>query len=75
MSKFYELGEIENAVEIYKRPETYKKTDMAEVEDGIKWAMQDPNFNLKHVRDSKQSALIADIQFRQLVRSMDKSHN
>ena len=38
--------------------------------------MQDPtSFNLRHVKENKQTTKIADMQFKQLVKSMDKSHN
>ena len=38
--------------------------------------MQDIGFNLKYVReDNPFASKIADLQFKQLVREMDKSHN
>ena len=63
-------------IDDYRKPTTYKAAaDLKKVENNIKHAMQEVGFNLKYVKDNPYTAKVASLQFKQLVRSMDRDHS
>ena len=52
MSNLFEKDEVQAAIEDFKRPKTFKKSDLLSVEENIKKAMQEVGFNLKYVKDN-----------------------
>ena len=70
-------GAIPNTevIEEYRKPMTYKeKVDVHRVEASMKQAMVDIGFNLKYVRENPQATKIAQLQFKQLVKQLDRTH-
>ena len=67
---------VDEVVQEYRKPMTHKeRVDLNRVENSMKQAMLDVGYNLKYVRgDNPHATKIANVQFKQLVRQMDRTH-
>lgn len=62
MTHYYEEREIQDVVAEFKKPKTFKQTsDLVRMEKKLKIAMSDAGFNLKKVKENKQTFKIQEV--------------